>query len=186
MVTNDQLNENQELETPVADTKNPLNQDEAGGIENEKPGDLQLLKTELEDQKEKYLRLFAEFDNYKKRTLKEKIELTRNASQELIQDLLVILDDFDRAKKLSEDQGKPEIFPEGMRLVHHKFLGILQSRGLESMESNGQAFDPQYHEAITEIPVEDTSSKGKVIDTIEKAYVLNHKMIRFAKVIVGK
>ncbi len=186
MLTNDQLNENPEVEINNPDFNSQTVKEESLNTTDEKPNEAELLKIELEEQKDKYLRLFAEFDNYKKRTLKEKIELTRNASQDLIQDLLVILDDFDRAKKLSEDQGKPDIFPEGMRLVHHKLLGILQTRGLESKESDGQVFDPQYHEAITEVPVEDPSKKGKVIDTIEKAYVLNHKMIRFAKVIVGK
>ncbi|MBK8954409.1 MAG: nucleotide exchange factor GrpE [Saprospiraceae bacterium] len=144
------------------------------------------LVEELASQKDKYLRLYAEFDNYKKRSLKEKIELIRNASQELIQDLLVVLDDFDRAKKLSEEQQNDSIYPEGMRLVHHKLIGILQSKGLEELEAQGLKFDPEFHEAITEIPVQDESMKGKIVDTIEKAYLLNKKVIRFAKVIVGK
>lgn len=156
---------------------------------NDAPDPQSLLKNvteELAEQKDKYIRLYAEFDNYKKRSLKEKIDLIRNASQELIQDLLVVLDDFDRAKKLSEEQKNDAIYPEGMKLVHHKLLGILQAKGLEDLESNGIKFDPEFHEAITEIPVEDVSLNGKIVDTIEKAYLLNKKVIRFAKVIVGK
>ncbi len=153
----------------------------------EKPVDMtDQLKAELAEQKDKYLRLFAEFDNYKKRTIKEKIETIRNASQELIQDLLVVLDDFDRARKLAEEQANEQIFPEGMRLVHQKLLGLLLSKGLEVMESNGKVFDPEFHEAITEIPVADETQRGKVFDTLEKGFLLNHKIIRFAKVVVCK
>lgn len=154
--------------------------------DQELPDSKAKFETELNEQKEKYLRLYADFENYKKRSLKEKIELIRNASQDTIQDLLVILDDFDRAKKLSETQDNEEIFPEGMKLVHHKLLGILQAKGLEAMESDGQKFDPEFHEAITEIQSSDDSKKGLVIDTIEKGYLLNKKIIRFAKVVVAK
>lgn len=153
----------------------------------EKPlTELEDLKTEITSQKEKYLRLFAEFDNYKKRTIKERIELIRNASEELILELLVVLDDFDRAKKLSQEQNNEQIFPEGMRLVHHKLTGLLKSKGLEEMKTEGMIFDPQFHEAITEIDTPDESMKGKIFDTIEKGYTLNHKIIRYAKVVVAK
>ncbi len=144
------------------------------------------LKSEIAEQKDKYLRLVAEFDNYKKRNVRERIDLVRNASQELIQELLVILDDIDRAKKLSETQNNPDIYPEGMKLVHQKLFSLLQTKGLEIMESDGKPFDPQFHEAITEIPATEESMKGKIFDTIEKGYLLNQKIIRFAKVIVAK
>jgi molecular chaperone GrpE len=144
------------------------------------------LKKEITDQKDKYLRLVAEFDNYKKRNLKERIDLIKNASQELIQDLLTVLDDFDRAKKISEEQQNDQIFPEGMRLVQHKLLSMLQSKGLEIMNTDGKTFDPQFHEAITEIPSPSEDMKGKIFDTIEKGYLLNQKIIRFAKVVVAK
>lgn len=166
------------------DTQKTVNE-ELNGVSELQSSDRNLAE-ELAEQKEKYIRLYAEFDNYKKRSLKEKIELIRNASQELIQDLLVVLDDFDRAKKLSVEQQNESIYPEGMKLVHHKLLGILQTKGLEDMESQGLKFDPEFHEAITEIPVQDESMNGKIVDTIEKAYLLNKKVIRFAKVIVGK
>ncbi len=148
--------------------------------------DVALLMAELAEQKDKYLRLYADFDNFKKRSLKEKIDTIRNASQELIQDVLVVLDDFDRAKKIAIEQKNDNIYPEGMQLVHHKLLGILQSKGLEEMDPTGKPFDAEFHEAITEIPVTESSLNGKVIDTIEKAYLLNQKVTRFAKVIVGK
>lgn len=144
------------------------------------------IKSELIEQKDKYLRLFAEFDNYKKRTIKERIELIRNASQELIQELLFVFDDFDRAKKLSEEQNKEELFPEGMKLVYHKLQNLLNSKGLEVMDTNGKMFDPQFHEAITEIQTDAIEMKGKVFDTLEKGYLLNQKIIRFAKVVVAK
>lgn len=149
-------------------------------------GALEELKKEIADQKDKYLRLVAEFDNYKKRTIKERIELIRNASEELIQELIIVLDDFDRAKKISEEQQNEQIFPEGMRLVYHKLLSLLQSKGLEAMITEGKPFDPQFHEAITEIETPDPELKGKVYDTVEKGYLLNHKIIRFAKVVVAK
>ncbi|MDQ3142607.1 MAG: nucleotide exchange factor GrpE [Bacteroidota bacterium] len=148
--------------------------------------DLDKLKQELADQKDKYLRLIAEFDNYKKRTLKERIDLIKTASQDLIQDLILVLDDFDRAEQLSTQENDPTIFPEGMKLLYQKFLGILKSKGLEVLESTGQKFDPNFHEAITEIPAPDPKMSGKVFDTIEKAYLLQDKIIRFAKVIVAK
>lgn len=166
----------------------PVHSNETNSIQQERAAssDSDPLVVELAEQKEKYLRLYADFDNYKKRSLKEKIEVIRNASQELIMDLLVVLDDFDRAKKIAIEQNNQSIYPEGMQLVHHKLAGILQSKGLEELDPTGKAFDAEFHEAITEIPVSEDSQKGCVIETIEKAYLLNQKVIRFAKVIVGK
>lgn len=187
MMTEDQFSDSQEKET--ANTKNT---DQEINIEMDSPhsesevSELEDLKNQLSEHKDKYLRLVAEFDNYKKRTVKERIDLIRNASQELIQELIVILDDFDRAKRISEEQKNEQIFPEGMRLVHQKLLGLLQSKGLEAMETTGKLFDPQNHEAITEIETSNADMKGKVFDTIEKGYLLNHKIIRFAKVVVAK
>jgi molecular chaperone GrpE len=180
MTEEQQIPESEELTNGLETEQTEKSTAESG------PDPLVILIAELADQKDKYIRLFAEFDNYKKRTIKEKIDTIRNASQELIQDLLVVLDDFDRAKKLSETQENEQIFPEGMRLVYHKLLGLLQSKGLEIMDTNGKDFDPEFHEAITEIPGTDESQKGKIYDTLEKGYLLNHKIIRFAKVVVCK
>ncbi|HRI32203.1 MAG TPA: nucleotide exchange factor GrpE [Saprospiraceae bacterium] len=164
-----------------------LDENEAlqGADGSSKLSETEALKEALNEQKDKYLRLFAEFDNYKKRTFKEKMDTIRNASQELIQEILPVLDDFERAQKWAEQQKDESLFPEGMRLLQHKLQTILKSKGLEPIESIGQTFDPNYHEAITEIAAGD-DMKGKVVDSIERAYTLNDKIIRFAKVVVGK
>ena len=146
--------------------------------------DISKLKNELEEAKDKYLRLFAEFDNFKKRTMKEKLDLIRTASQETLQAMLPVLDDFDRAKKAADLPGSTETFSEGVNLVYHKLLGIMEGKGLKAMDSTGEIFDPEKHEAITEIPAPDMA--GKVVDTVEKGYYLHDKIIRYAKVVVGK
>jgi len=137
------------------------------------------LEQELGEAKDKYLRLFAEFDNYKKRTVKERLDLISTAGRETISAILPVLDDFDRAKKSADDEASNEVFTEGV-------LGILSSKGVTPMESTGETFDPELHEAITEIPSPTEDMKGKVIDTIEQGYFLNDKIIRHAKVVVGK
>lgn len=148
--------------------------------------DMKKLKQEHGELKDKYLRLFAEFDNFKKRTFKEKLEMMKTASSGAIQVLLPVLDDFDRAKKNAEDENSTEPFSEGVNLVYQKLYGALKNKGLQPMESNGEAFDPELHEAVTEIPVPDEAMKGKIVDTIERGYFLNEKLIRHAKVVVGK
>lgn len=145
---------------------------------------IETLKAELDESKDKYLRLFAEFDNYKKRSVKERFELMKSAAQETITSLLPTLDDFDRAKKSAESGA--ESFSEGVQLVYQKLYSTLEYRGLKSMESTGAEFDPEWHEAITDIPSPTEEMKGKVIDTLEKGYLLNDKIIRYAKVVVAK
>lgn len=146
----------------------------------------QKLKDELEEQKDKYVRLFAEFDNFKRRTSKERIELIQTAGREVIVSLLQVLDDCDRAEKQLQQTGDAEQIKEGVQLVFNKLRKTLQAQGLKAMESLHTDFDVEKHEAITEIPVEDKNLKGKVVDEIEKGYYLNDKLIRFAKVVVGK
>lgn len=137
------------------------------------------LEAELQEQKDKYLRLLAEFDNYKRRTAKERIELIQTAGKEVIQSLLEVVDDMDRAEKQAGQQ-----ISEGIQLVFHKLRTTLQSKGLKEMQSVGTEFNPDIHEAITEIPM--PGMEGKVVDQVEKGYYLNDKIIRFAKVVVGK
>lgn len=144
------------------------------------------LDDELAEIKDKYLRLFAEFDNYKKRTARERLELIRTASEDLMARLLPVLDDFERAKKNAEDESSAETFSEGVALVYQKLHNVLESKGLKAMDSEARDFDPELHEAITKIPAPDDSLKGKIIDTIEKGYYLNDKIIRHAKVIIGE
>ena len=143
------------------------------------------MRAELEEQKDKYLRLFAEFDNFKRRNAKERIELIQTAGKDVIISLLEILDDCDRAEKQMEDSDDAAANKEGVLLVFNKLRNTLQSRGLKTMESVNMDFDVERHEAITEIEVSE-KQKGKVVDEIVKGYYLNDKLIRFAKVVVGK
>jgi len=144
------------------------------------------LEAQLSEQKDKFLRLYAEFENYKKRTLKERLELINTAGQETLKKMLPVLDDFDRAKQSAEDENSPEHFSEGVQLLYDKFHSTLKAQGVKVMETNGQDFDPELHAAISEIPAGSEEMKGKIIDTIEKGYYLNEKIIRHAKVVVGK
>lgn len=134
---------------------------------------------------DKYLRLFAEFDNYKRRTQKERMELLQTAGKDVIVSLLTILDDFDRANKAAETAVEVGPIKEGVQLVHNKLVSLLSQKGLKVMESINTPFDTDLHEAITKIPAPSEELKGKVIDELEKGYTLNDKVIRFAKVVVG-
>jgi len=144
------------------------------------------LNAALQESKDKYLRLVAEFDNFRRRNAKERIELVQTAGKEIIQALLVVLDDTDRAAKQLEQSGDIEQIREGVSLVFNKLRATLQSKGLKKMESINQAFDPDLHEAITEIPAPNADMIGKIIDEIEPGYYLNDKLIRHARVVVGK
>ena len=135
---------------------------------------------------DKYIRLYAEFDNYKRRTAKERIELFKTANADVIKSMLSVLDDFDRAKKSMEIAKDIEAVKEGIQLIHHKLKNTLQAQGLTEMESVvGKAFDTDLHEAITNVPAPSEDMKGKVMDEVEKGYLLNEKVIRYAKVVVG-
>jgi molecular chaperone GrpE len=140
-------------------------------------------KSELSD---KYLRLSAEVQNYKRSTAKEKMDLIQTAGRDVIKVLLPVLDDFDRAKKAADDDDSVEAFSEGVQLVYEKLNRVLEQKGLKPLNANGEVFNPDFHEALTEIPAPTEDLKGKVIDTIEKGFALNDKIIRYAKVVVGK
>lgn len=144
------------------------------------------MQKQRDEMKDKYLRLYAEFDNYKRRTMKERLEIMKTAAQDTIAALLPVLDDFERAKKNADDENSTEVFSEGVSLVYQKLFSILAQQGLEVMDTNGQPFDPEFHEALTEIPAPSEKLKGKVIDTVERGYKLKDKIIRHAKVVVGK
>ncbi len=144
------------------------------------------LKDSLEQEKDKYLRLFAEFENFKKRTYRERVELFKTAGQEVMSSLLPVLDDFDRATSQVSKGGDAKDI-EGFILIKNKFDDILKSNGLDETETKiGDAFDAEIHEAITQIPAQDDSQKGKIIDIIEKGYQLGEKIIRYPKVVVGQ
>lgn len=142
--------------------------------------------TQIAELKDKYLRLASDFENYKRRAVREKLEMMGSAAKATLSALLPVLDDFDRAKKNADDENSEEFFSEGVELVYHKLHNTLQQKGLQVMESNNEVFDPELHEAITEIPAPSDDMKGKIIDTVEKGYYLNDKILRYAKVVVGK
>jgi molecular chaperone GrpE len=148
--------------------------------------ELEKLKEEVQSQKDKYLRLFAEFDNFRKRSARENLELRQTAGKEVIISLLDVLDDCDRAEKQLQGAENIDLVKDGIQLVFSKLRNTLQSRGLKPMQSIHTDFDVEKHEAITEVPVPDEKLKGKVIDEVQKGYYLNDKIIRFAKVVVGK
>ncbi len=163
------------LDAPVKETE----KEEVVGTET-------LLKEELEKEKDKFLRLFAEFENYKKRTSKERLELFKTASQDVIQSMLPVLDDFDRALKEIEKSEDTALI-EGVELIHNKLKETLKSKGLSEVEvSVGDVFNADDHEAITQIPAPNDDLKGKIVDVIEKGYKLGEKVIRFPKVVTGQ
>ena len=144
------------------------------------------IQAELDEQKDKYIRLFAEFDNYKRRSAKERIELIQTAGKEVITSLLDVLDDSERAEKQLQTSNDLEQIKKGIELVFGKLRSTLQAKGLKAMESINTNFDVEKHEAITEIPAPAANLKDKVVDEVQKGYYLNDKIIRFAKVVVGK
>jgi molecular chaperone GrpE len=163
----------------VADAMNPneemSNEDELGKS-----------MAETAEWKDKYLRLFAEFDNYKKRSFKEKMEVIQTGGKDVIVSMLDVLDDMGRAEKQMETATDIEAVKEGMKLVFNKLKSTLQHKGLKSFDSIGQEFDVEKHEALTEIPSPTPELEGKVVDELTKGYYLNDKLIRHAKVVVGK
>ena len=141
---------------------------------------------ELSEMKDKYLRLYAEFDNYRKRTMREREELIKTAAESAIKSMLSTLDDFERAIKAAKSSNEESSILEGIILIYEKMFKTLEQQGLKIMESDGEEFNPDLHEALTKIPVPTDELKGKVIETIEKGYYLREKIIRYAKVVVGQ
>jgi len=162
-----------------AEEKTDLNQPESENV-------VEKLQAELIEQKDKYIRLFAEFDNFKRRNAKERIELIQTAGKEVITSLLDVLDDCDRAEKQIQSSEDLQQIREGVQLVFGKLRNTMQARGLKPMESIETDFDVEKHEAITEIPAPNPALVDKVVDEVQKGYYLNDKIIRFAKVVVGK
>ncbi|MBX7050905.1 MAG: nucleotide exchange factor GrpE [Flavobacteriales bacterium] len=144
------------------------------------------LKQEAGEWKDKYMRLYAEFDNFRKRSMKERSDLLSTASSDVIKEMLPILDDFDRAVKANESVEDIGIIREGFVLIHQKLYKRLESKGLKPLDANGKTFDTDFHEAITQIPAPSPDMVGKVVDEVEKGYMLNDKVIRFSKVVIGQ
>ncbi|OWY24416.1 nucleotide exchange factor GrpE [Sphingobacteriales bacterium UPWRP_1] len=170
----------QDIIEPVEKTIHPIAEEPDVPAQEE----IKKLTAELKELQDKYLRLFAEFDNFRHRTKREFAELVKTASQEVITRLLPVLDDFERAFKAGGDNWPAEA--KGFELIQHKLQHELTMKGLKPMVSVGQPFDPDKHEAIAEVPAPDESKKGMVIDEVEKGYYLHEKIIRYAKVVVGK
>jgi molecular chaperone GrpE len=169
------ISENGESPENVSDSK-PANSAEEISVEK--------LQNELAEQKEKFIRLYSEFENFRRRTAKEKLDLTQSANEQLIKTILPVIDDFDRAEKSYRDKNDKEM--EGFFLIHSKFKKVLEQSGVKVMDIKvGSEFDADLHEAITQIPAPDETLKGKVVDVVESGYLLNDKVIRFAKVVVG-
>ena len=144
------------------------------------------LEADLDELKDKHLRLVAEFDNFRRRTAKERIELTQTAGKDVLQSMLTVLDDVDRASKQLETTTDITVLKEGISLVFNKLRNILMQKGLKVMDASGKEFDADLHEAITESPAPTPDMVGKVVDVVEQGYYLNDKLIRHAKVVVGK
>ncbi len=142
-------------------------------------------KEKIAEINDKYLRLYSEFDNFRKRTMKEKAELFKTAGEDVIVSIISIVDDFERALKATENNEENKAHREGIELIYNKFKKILEQKGVKEIEAIGKDFDTDLHEALTKIPAPSEDMKGKVVDAIEKGYTMNDKVIRFAKVVVG-
>ncbi len=167
------------------DTDEPTNE-AAKSDEKQEINSEDALKVELAEMKNKYTRLYAEFENFRKRTSKERIEILKNAGKDVILDLLPLMDDFDRALIANENSDDTSAVIEGFTLIQQKFQKTLEAKGVKPMDSIGKTFDVEFHEAITNIPAPSEDMKGKVVDAIEKGYYLNDQVLRYAKVVVGQ
>lgn len=180
--------ENKDQNTPVKEVETATTDQETTKDTQEQAPELseiEKLQAAVASEQDKFLRLFAEFENYKKRTSKERMDLFKTANQEVIVALLPVVDDFDRAMKELSKEESSDLY-KGVSLIQNKFLGVLKNKGLEECTVNtGDAFDSEMHDAITQIPAPDKKMKGKVIDVIEKGFQLGDKIIRHPKVVVG-
>ena len=154
--------------------------------EKEEVSEVDQLKAEVAEQKDKYLRLYSEFENFRRRTAKEKLEMVKTANEGLILDLLPVVDDFERADKSFSDETELGTMKEGVDLIYQKLVKALEKKGVAVIDvDKGSDFDPEFQEAITQIPAPEEKLKGKVVDVIEKGYQLGEKVIRFTKVVTG-
>jgi len=177
---------NEEKETLAENVEEQVEAAEIADQQSEiLPTELEKVQAELAEMKDKYLRMYSEFDNFKRRTSKEKVETMLTANRELMVALLPTLDDFDRTNKSLESVESIEALKEGVSLVFGKLLRTLEQKGLKPLETIGTVFDTELHEAVTQIPAPSPKLKGKIVDELEKGYYLNDKIIRYAKVVIG-
>lgn len=176
-------------ETQSTEAENQLpNEEEATPLtrEEELSKELEEAQAQMEDQKDKYLRLSAEFDNYRKRTIKEKAELILNGGEKSLSSILPVVDDMERALKTMETATDVTAVKEGVELIYTKFITILGQNGLKAIEAKGKPLDTDYHEAIAVIPAPSEELKGQILDCVQTGYMLNDKVVRHAKVVVGE
>ena len=188
-------NENKEVEQPEVDCQPNAGEESSeqaaeateGAAEEQQPVDpLEQTKAELEKAKNEYLFLLAEFDNFRKRTIRERAELIKNAGEKAMEGILPVVDDFERAIQAGENTDDIAALRDGITLIYNKFMKYLESNGVKPIESTGADFNTEYHEAVTTFPAPDESQKGKVIDTVQKGYMINDKVLRHSKVVVGQ
>jgi molecular chaperone GrpE len=172
--TNEEINEQE------------VNQHAESGSETVETPTEQSPEEKIAELNDKFLRLYSEFDNYRKRTNKEKVDLISSANAGILKELIPVMDDFERAINNNENVDDVTLLKEGFHLIYNKFKATLENKGLKGMESKGQDFDSELHEAIANIPAPSEDLKGKVIDDVEKGYFLHDKVIRYAKVVVGQ
>ncbi|MFI5196334.1 MAG: nucleotide exchange factor GrpE [Chitinophagales bacterium] len=182
----DNMSQNEGTDEALSNVLNVDDSRAGSELSESNDGEVEKMAAELAEIKDKHLRLVAEFDNFRRRNAKERIELVQTAGKDIIESLLVVLDDVDRASKQLETTTDIQILKEGVSLVFNKLRLIMQQKGLRVMEAMNEDFNPDLHEAITEIPAPTEEMKGKVIDVVEAGYYLNDKLIRHAKVVVGK
>lgn len=175
-------------ETP--EISDDITAEEAEAAAEETPAEevdeVEKLKEELAKEKKEYLFLMAEFDNFRKRTLKEKSEIIRNAGENVLKGLLPIVDDFERGIKAAEKAENSQVVDEGMQLIYNKLVKYLAANGVKEFDPADDVYDADKHEAISVVPVPDEDKKGKILDTVEKGYMINDKVLRHAKVVVGQ
>ena len=173
-------------EEKAASEEQPKGQETPKHEEKEEESELQKIQQELAEQKDKFLRLSAEFDNYRKRTMKEKAELILNGGEKSITSILPVVDDLERALKNMETATDVEAVKEGVQLIYNKFMNVLGQNGVKVIETQEQPLNTDYHEAIAVIPAPEEKKKGKILDCVQTGYTLNDKVIRHAKVVVGE
>ena len=182
-IVNENIEEN--VDTLENETSGDVNEQET--VAEETPEErIKTLESELEKEKKEYMFLMAEFDNFRKRTIKEKAEIIKNATEKAMGDILPIVDDFERAIQANASTEDVNVVREGVELIYNKFIKYLESYGVKEMSSTGENFDADIYEAVTTFPAPSEDLKGKVIDTVQKGYSINDKVLRHAKVVVGQ
>lgn len=169
----------------INDAESKVSENEGSGEEKGVSAE-EKMKTEIKELNDKYLRLYSEFDNFRRRTAKERLELFKTAGQEVLSAMLPILDDFERAIRSMEDANDVKAIKDGINLVYMKMVNVMDQQGLKAFEAKGETFDADLHEAVTKIPAPSDDLKGKIVDELEKGYKLNDKILRYAKVVVGE